>query len=90
MVGLNLVVGLATFHSKRLEGIVEGRPQLIIRDGKLYEDVMKRAKLTHHELRAALRQEGCSCLDDVHAAFLENNGSISVVPRSVMAAAKPA
>jgi uncharacterized membrane protein YcaP (DUF421 family) len=43
---------------------------------------MKRAKLTHHELNAALRQAGCLCPEDVHTAVLENNGAISVVPKS--------
>ena len=55
---------------------------MIIHNGRVYEDVMRRAKLTHHELMAALRQAGCSCPEEVQAAILENNGSISVVMRS--------
>ena len=43
---------------------------------------MRSAKLTHHELNAALRRAGCTCAEDVHSAVLENNGSISVVPRA--------
>jgi uncharacterized membrane protein YcaP (DUF421 family) len=43
---------------------------------------MRHAKLTHHELTAALRQAGCTCADEVQAAILENNGSISVVRRA--------
>jgi uncharacterized membrane protein YcaP (DUF421 family) len=42
---------------------------------------MRDAKLTRHELNSALRQSGCECVEDVHTAVLENNGSISVVPR---------
>src|SRR5215467_7854382 len=63
LVGLNYLVGLATFRSKRLEAIVEGRPQVLIHDGKLFEDVMAGAQLTHHELQAALRQAGCTCVE---------------------------
>ena len=81
LVGVNAVVGYATYRSKRLEAVIEGRPQILIHNGKLFEDVMARAKLTHHELHSALRQSGCSCVEDVHTAVLENNGSISVVPR---------
>ena len=81
LVGVNAAVGYATFRSKRLEAIVEGRPQVLIHNGKLYEDVMARAKLTQHELQSALRQSGCACVEEVHMAVLENNGSISVVPR---------
>lgn len=81
LVGLNFLVGLMTYRSKRLEAIIEGRPQVLIHNGKLFEDVMARAKLTHHELNAALRQAGCTCSEDVHLAILEDNGSISVVAR---------
>src|ERR1043165_8370746 len=55
LVGLNFIVGYSTFRSKRLEGLIEGRPEVLIHDGKLYEKVMSRAQLTHHELNAALR-----------------------------------
>ena len=79
LVGLNYLVGLATYRSKRLEAIVEGRPQVLIHDGKLFEEVMASAKLTHHELQAALRQAGCTCIEEVRSAILENNGAISVV-----------
>jgi uncharacterized membrane protein YcaP (DUF421 family) len=54
---------------------------VIIHNGRVYEDVMISARLTHHELAAALRQAGCSCADEVQSAILENNGAISVVPR---------
>ncbi|HXO42303.1 MAG TPA: YetF domain-containing protein [Thermoanaerobaculia bacterium] len=79
LVVLNYLVGLATYRSKRLEAIVEGRPQVLIHDGKLFEDVLARAQLTHHELQAALRQAGYTCVEDVRSAVLENNGTISVV-----------
>jgi uncharacterized membrane protein YcaP (DUF421 family) len=82
LVALNYGMSYATFKSKRLEALIEGRPQVIIHNGRVFEDVMRRAKLTHHELTAALRQAGCSCPEEVQAAILENNGSISVVMRS--------
>jgi uncharacterized membrane protein YcaP (DUF421 family) len=82
LVTLNQLVGIATFRSKRLEAIIEGRPQLLVHNGRLFEDVMSRSRLTHHELNAAIRQSGCSSVCDVHAVILENNGAISVVPRS--------
>ena len=78
---VNYLVGYATYRSKKLESIIEGRPQILIHDGKLFEDVMASAQLTHHELNAALRQAGCSNVEDVRSAILENNGSISVVAR---------
>lgn len=87
LVLINLVVGVVTHRSKKLEALIEGHPQVLIHNGKLYQEVMTAARLTHHELHAALRQGGCACVDDVHMAVLENNGSISVVPKRETATA---
>jgi len=85
LVALNFLIGLLTYRSKKLEALVEGRPQVLIHNGQLFEDVMARAQLTPHELHAALRQAGCLDIADVHSAILENNGSISVVSRRAVA-----
>ena len=78
LVAVNYAVGFATFKSKRLEALIEGRPQVLVHNGRIFEDVMKRAHLTHHELNAALRSAGCVCAEEVRFAILENNGQISV------------
>ncbi len=79
LIGLNFLVSFVTHRSKTLEAIVEGRPQILIHNGKLFEDVMAKAQLTHHELNAALRRAGAASVDEVRSAILENNGAISVV-----------
>jgi uncharacterized membrane protein YcaP (DUF421 family) len=90
LVGLNFIVGIATYRSKTLEAIIEGRPQVLIHHGKLFKEVMARARLTHHELHASLRQSGCSCVEEVHSAILENNGSISVISLRTASTSQPA
>ena len=78
---LNYGLGVATYRSKRLEALIDGRPEVLIHDGKLFEKVLARANITHHELDAALRQAGYTCVEEVRYAVLENNGSITVVPQ---------
>src|SRR3954468_20478789 len=82
LVVVNGLVGYATFRSKWLEGLVEGRPVVLIHNGKLYDRVLRSQRLTHHELMAALRRGGCACVEHVHVALIENNGQISVVPKA--------
>jgi len=79
LVLLNSAVSLITYRSKRLGSLIEGRPQVLIHNGKLYEQALHESKLTRHELDAALRRSGCVDVEDVHYAVLENNGAISVV-----------
>ena len=81
LVAINWLVGIVTHKSKTMESLIEGRPMVLIHNGQLFEDVMNRAQLTHHELNSALRQAGCDCVSDVHCAILENNGAITVTSR---------
>ena len=81
LIAINYTVGFATFKSKVFEALVEGRPEVLIHNGHLDHEVMRRAQLTHHELEAALRQSGCVSIDECHSVILENNGAISVVTR---------
>jgi len=81
LVLLNYLVAIATWRNKKLEALIKGKPQILIHNGKLFRDVADKARLTHHEIQAALRRGGCSCIEDVHAAILENNGAISIVAR---------
>ena len=82
LVLVNFSVSYLTFRSKKLEALVEGRPQVLVHNGVIAKDVMASAQLTHHEVDAALRAAGCSCVEEVHMAMLENNGSISVIRRA--------
>jgi uncharacterized membrane protein YcaP (DUF421 family) len=79
LIGLNWLVSFATFYNKTLALLIEGKPIRLIHEGVVNEKNLRKAKLTHHELLAALRAEGCGCITKVEHAVLENNGKISVV-----------
>ena len=81
LIAANLLVGFITLKSKKLEALIEGRPEVLVHNGHLFTNVMKKAKLTQHELNAALRCAGCISIEQVHCAILENNGQISVIPK---------
>ena len=85
LICLNFLMGYVTYRSKRMERWVEGQPEVLIHNGRLFEKAMAHAQLTHHELNAALRQAGCASVAEVHFAILENNGSITVTPRAAAA-----
>ena len=80
LVLINYLVGFATYKSQKLEALIEGRPQILIHNGKLYEDMMANAQMTQHELDTALRQAGYSRVSEVYAGILETRGTISIIP----------
>ena len=79
LIGLNYVVSFLTFRSKRIARFIEGRPIMLIRDGKINQVARRRAMLTQEELLAALRAEEISSPDNVRFAFLENTGEITII-----------
>jgi uncharacterized membrane protein YcaP (DUF421 family) len=81
LIVVNGIVGRITYKSKKLEKLIEGRPEILIHNGQVFSDIMKREKLTQHELNAALRAAGRTCVEEVHYAILENTGQITVQPK---------
>lgn len=79
LIGVNVLVSWFSWRSRKFEYAVEGHPQLLIRHGKVIDEVMHGARLTSDDLMKVLRREGCASLDDVYIAILENDGSISVL-----------
>jgi hypothetical protein len=55
--------------------------QLLVRDGEVFKDVMRRQGISHDELMAALRRGGLEHTADAHLVVLETTGQISVVER---------
>ena len=75
-------------EKQKIEALIEGRPEVLIHNGRLFTEVMEREKLTHHELNAALRAAGCACVEEVRFAILENNGVINVQTKTERGAGK--
>ena len=71
----------ATERSTAVEHFVESVPAMLVRDGELIEDALRRESLNKDELFAHLRQHGIANLSEVHLAFLEPSGAISVFRR---------
>ncbi|UIF86120.1 DUF421 domain-containing protein [Cupriavidus sp. UYPR2.512] len=81
LVGANAMMGILTWRFRKLELLVEGRPQVLIHDGKVYRDVMQQQHISFEDLNKALRHAGCDSVRQVHFAILETDGTVSVKRR---------
>lgn len=81
LVTANWLTGKITFASKKAERLIEGVPQVLVHDSKVYEQALADAQFTRHELMSAIRSEGYTDLNEIRAVILENDGSISVIPK---------
>ena len=82
LIALHYGVAYMTFKSKTLEVWIEGTPRTLIHNGVLNENVMRDELLTRYDLAAALRAAGCTEIEHVRVATLENNGQITVSLRA--------
>ena len=64
---------------ERLDRLIEGDPDVLIDNGQLKEDRLKKELITHAELEAAARRQGFASLAEVDRAVLEPGGTISFI-----------
>jgi uncharacterized membrane protein YcaP (DUF421 family) len=81
LIALHYLMSVLSFRSKRIETLIDGRPQILVHNGVIDNQVMRSELLTRHELDAALRAAGVNDVSRVHLATLENNGQITVSVR---------
>ncbi|WP_312774144.1 DUF421 domain-containing protein [Atlantibacter hermannii] len=65
-------------HSEKLEDLLEGKPMIVVQDGELAWDNLRKENMTEYEYFMELRLSGTEQLGQVKLAILETNGQLSV------------
>lgn len=86
---LNLAMGYISTRTRKAEDLLDGQPVLIARDGELLVDVLRRHRLGQGDWEQALREADAE-MEDVRRAFLETDGTISILKRKPPAGDKKA
>lgn len=81
LLALNRLFTLALARSHKLEHLMVGDPLLIVSDGHLIEDRMRREGVTREQVMLALREHGMDRLEQARLCVLECDGTISVIPK---------
>jgi uncharacterized membrane protein YcaP (DUF421 family) len=76
---VNYLVVRFLYGHKRLDELVEGRADVLIQDGKLRKQNLKRELITTAQLEAAARKQGFETLDEVAKCVLEPGGTMSFI-----------
>ncbi|BAS28998.1 YetF domain-containing protein [Limnochorda pilosa] len=82
LLALQLLSSWLCLVDDRARRLICGEPSVVVRTGRLQEHEMRKLRYNIHDLMAQLRQKGVPDISDVEVAVLENNGQLSVVPRS--------
>ncbi len=75
---LTLVVSYMTVKSSKAKDLLDDKPLIVIKEGKILEEALKTSRLPVADLNMLLRLQGIFSVKDVHFAVLETNGELSV------------
>src|SRR5581483_3608960 len=82
IVALHRIVAKVALHSHSFGNLVKGHATLVIKDGAVLSDVLRRHDLSEHDLAEDLRMNGNAARpEDVKEAYFERNGHISVIKK---------
>ncbi|VDS09775.1 hypothetical protein PARHAE_02982 [Paracoccus haematequi] len=69
-------------RSPRVESLLDGSPTVLISQGEINREAMRRARVSIEDvLESAREQHGLKSLADIDAAVLEVSGGISIIPK---------
>ena len=81
LVLLHRALGWLAYHSGKFERLIKGRPSVLLRDGTLRPEAMRRHGVTQHDLSEDLHLRGHEQLGELALARIERSGDISFIPR---------
>lgn len=79
LIALQYVVATASRRLPAVRRLVKSEPQVVVRNGALLHDVLRKERLNVEEVHQALRQSGIAEMAEVAAVVLETDGSLSIL-----------
>ena len=65
----------------KLQRLLRPPPLLLIKDGRLQRQILRKEKISEEELMGELREQGVDSVEDVAKSYLEADGHISVIKK---------
>ncbi|HQD76535.1 MAG TPA: DUF421 domain-containing protein [Bacillota bacterium] len=79
---VEVALSYLSLKSERARGIICGTPSVLIENGKIVEQELKRLRYNINDLLEQLRAKNMSNIGDIEFAILETSGQLSVIPKS--------
>jgi uncharacterized membrane protein YcaP (DUF421 family) len=80
--GWQVATSYLSFRWGRARAVLEGMPIVVIQDGRVIEENLRRERMTQDELAEGMRLQQIARFEDVEWAILERNGSVSFIEKS--------
>jgi uncharacterized membrane protein YcaP (DUF421 family) len=81
LMALSVGSSVLTFRSRRARRVIEGKTSVLIKNGRVNEDVLRAERITADDLHAKLHQHGLMSVSAVAYAFIEADGDITIIKK---------
>jgi uncharacterized membrane protein YcaP (DUF421 family) len=82
LISIDILISVLTERSHLFAKIVDSVPLILIDNGKLLEDRMKKVRLDEADIMHYAREaHGLERLDQIKYAILERSGGVSIIPK---------
>ena len=78
----SIILNLFTEKFPRTRKYINGTPSILMNDGKIYRDNLKKSKLDLSEFMLLCREQGYFNLSEIEYAIFEHNGKLSILPKA--------
>ncbi|WP_227937825.1 DUF421 domain-containing protein [Alkalihalobacillus deserti] len=78
---IQIALALISLKNNHLRKLIDGKPSVLINEGKIDEKEMRRQRYNFDDLLVQLRQNKISKISDVEFAILEPSGKLSVIEK---------
>lgn len=82
IVSLEVVISFIITRSSLAKRIFIGSPSILIKRGELQPSELSKARMSVEELLCQIRINGYTTIEDVNYAIMENDGTISIIPKA--------
>ena len=79
LIALQFAVTWSSVRARWMRRLVTGDPLMLVYHGQFLSSMLRQARVTEEEVRAAIRGAGLASVEEVQAVVLETDGSFSVV-----------
>ena len=79
--GLQVLTSWVSFRFRWARRVLDGDPIVIVQDGKLIEQNLRRERISAEELAEEARTQQIASIDDIEWAVFEPSGRISFIPK---------
>ncbi len=81
LVFIQYAITWVAVRSDVIQKLIKSEPSLLLYQGKMQKDIMKKQRVTEGEILGAIRTNGGYSVEDTGAVILETDGSFSVIDK---------